>query len=70
MLPPYCPFFNPVEQAHSCLKSAIKQHFVLPHIQAEILHIQNMRSQSAAAASQHVALNWAQHTSANYTTEM
>ena len=42
MLPPYCPFFNSVEQAHSCLKSAIKQHLMLPHIQAEILHIQNM----------------------------
>ena len=41
MLPPYCPFLNPVEQAHSCLKSEIKQHLVLPHIQAEILHIQN-----------------------------
>ena len=37
MLPPYCPFFNPIEQAHSCLKSAIKQHLVLLHIQAEIL---------------------------------
>ena len=42
MLPPYCSFFNPVEQAHSCLKSAIKPHLVLPHIQAEILDIQNM----------------------------
>ena len=39
MLAPYCPFFNPIEQAHSCLKSAIKQHLVLPHIQAEILDI-------------------------------
>ena len=39
MLPPYCLFFNPVEQAHSCLKSEIKQHLVLPHIQAEILDI-------------------------------
>ena len=46
MLPPYCPFFNPVEQAHSCLKSAIKQHLVLPHIQAEILDIQNMRAEA------------------------
>ena len=46
MLPPYCPFFNPVEQAHSCLKSAIKQHFVLPYIQAQILHIQNMRAEA------------------------
>ena len=44
MLPPYCPFFNPVEQAHSCLKNAIKQHLALPHIQAEILDIQNMRA--------------------------
>ena len=44
MLPPYRPFFNPVKQAHSrCLKSAIKQHLVLPHIQAEILDIENMR---------------------------
>ena len=43
MLPPYCPFFNPVEQAHSCLKSAIKQHLVLPHIQAEI---RNMRAEA------------------------
>ena len=39
MLPPCCPFFNPIEQSHSCLKSVIKQHFVLPHIQAEILEI-------------------------------
>ena len=39
MLPPYCPYFNPVEQAHSCLKNAIKQNLVLPHIQAEILDI-------------------------------
>ena len=37
MLPPYQPFFNPIEQAHSCLKSAIKQYLMLPHIQAEIL---------------------------------
>ena len=46
MLPPYCPFFNPVEQAHSCLKSAIKQRLVLPHIQAKILNIRNMRAEA------------------------
>ena len=67
MLPPYCQFCNPVEQAHSCLKSSIKQHLVLPHIQAEILDIQNMRAK--ADLSQRVASNWEQRTSANYTTE-
>ena len=46
MSPPYCPFFNPVEQAHNCLKNAIKQHLMLLHIQAEILDIQNMRAEA------------------------
>ena len=51
MLPPYCPFFNPVEQAHSCLKSAIK-HFVLPHIQAEILEICGRRVVSISSSGE------------------
>ena len=46
MLPPYCPFINPVEKAHNWLKSAIKQHLVLPHVQADILDIQNMRAEA------------------------
>ena len=46
MLPPYCPFFSPVEQAHSCLKSIVKQNLVLPHIQVEIFDILNMRAEA------------------------
>ena len=52
MLPPYCPFFNPVEQAHSCLKSAIKQHLVLPHIQAEILETCGRRLVSISSSGE------------------
>ena len=52
MLPPYCPIFNSVEQAHSCLKSAIKQHFVLPHIQAEILETCGRRLVSISSSGE------------------
>ena len=70
MLPPYCPFFNPIEQAHSCLKSAIK-HLVLPHIQAVILHIQTMRAEAGLNQQKWRANVLLQiRNNVNYTTEM
>lgn len=36
MLPPYSPFLNPVEEAHSCLKAAIKRQLGNPEMQQEL----------------------------------
>ena len=35
-LPPYSPFFNPVEMAHSAFKAGVKQTLALPVWQARI----------------------------------
>lgn len=36
VLPPYSPFLNPVESAHSCLKAAIKRQLSQPQVQLEL----------------------------------
>ena len=36
VLPPYSPFLNPVECAHSCLKAAIKRELARPAVQLEL----------------------------------
>lgn len=41
--PPYSPFYNPVEQAHSCIKAAIGRQLVLPRIQEQLLDAENRR---------------------------
>ena len=35
-LPPYSPFLNPTESAHSCLKATIKRQLSLPQVQLEL----------------------------------
>ena len=42
-LPPYSPFLNPVEQAHSCFKAAVGRQLVLPAIQEELTDVGNQR---------------------------
>ena len=37
-LPPYSPFLNPVECAHSCLKTVIKQQLARPNVHQELDH--------------------------------
>lgn len=44
-LPPYSPFLNPVELAHSCFKAAVGRSLTLPHVQAELLDNDNVRQQ-------------------------
>ena len=36
VLPPYSPFLNPVESAHSCLKAVIKRQLSQPQVQLEL----------------------------------
>jgi transposase len=36
VLPPYSPFLNPVEDAHSCLKAAVKRQLGDPEVQREM----------------------------------
>ena len=45
LLPPYTPFFNPTEQAHSCFKAHVKQQLASPVIQAEIMDAPHLRAQ-------------------------
>lgn len=42
-LPPYSPFLNPVEQAHSCFKAAVGRQLVLPATQEELTDVGNQR---------------------------
>ena len=43
VLPPYSPFMKPVEQAHSCVKAAIKRRLGENNVQREIMDTENNR---------------------------
>ena len=55
-LPPYSPFLNPVEQAHSCLKAAIGRQLVLPAIQDKLIDVGNQRQAEGLTFKQWRAL--------------
>ena len=42
--PPYSPFFNPVEQAHSCFKAAVGRELCRPEVQHELVDDQGERT--------------------------
>lgn len=42
-LPPYSPFLNPVEQAHSCFKAAVGRQLTQPNIQDQLRDAENAR---------------------------
>ena len=43
--PPYSPFFNPVEQAHSCFKAAVGRELCNPQVQNQLIDAAGERTQ-------------------------